>query len=140
MVLSCPPCCVALDVKTLPTDTKKQATELKAELGADFAQENYYGDTLDPDRQNVLAHQSEKLQEYEILTQRRSVEVYDTIRRANTFLIGWGMVFLSASVEPKPNRCRSLRTRCRAASPSGPHGRYTTRHWNTSPSVPPGVT
>ena len=50
------------------------------------------------DRQTVLAHQSEKLQEYELLTQRRSVEVYETIRRANTFLIAWGMVFLSATL------------------------------------------
>ncbi len=50
------------------------------------------------DRQNVLAHESEKLLEYELLTQRRSVEVYDTIRRANTFLIAWGMVFLTATL------------------------------------------
>jgi hypothetical protein len=32
------------------------------------------------------------------LTQRRSVEVYDTIRRANTFLIVWGAVFLTATL------------------------------------------
>jgi hypothetical protein len=50
------------------------------------------------DRQNVLAHESEKLLEYELLTQRRSVEVYDTIRRANTFLIVWGAVFLTATL------------------------------------------
>jgi hypothetical protein len=50
------------------------------------------------DRQNVLAHESEKLLEYELLTQRRSVEVYDTIRRANTFLIAWGAVFLTATL------------------------------------------
>jgi len=50
------------------------------------------------DRQNVLAHESEKLLEYELLTQRRSLEVYDAIRRANTFLIAWGMVFLTATL------------------------------------------
>jgi hypothetical protein len=50
------------------------------------------------DRQNVLAHESEKLQQYEELTQRRSIAVYDTIRMANTFLIVWGMVFLTATV------------------------------------------
>jgi hypothetical protein len=50
------------------------------------------------DRQNVLAHESEKLLEYELLTKRRSLEVYDTIRRANTFLIAWGMVFLTATL------------------------------------------
>ena len=50
------------------------------------------------DRQNVLAHESEKLLEYELLTQRRSLEVYETIRRANTFLIAWGAVFLTATL------------------------------------------
>jgi hypothetical protein len=50
------------------------------------------------DRQNVLAHESEKLQQYEELTQRRSIAVYETIRMANTFLIVWGMVFLTATV------------------------------------------
>jgi hypothetical protein len=50
------------------------------------------------DRQNVLAHESEKLREYEELTERRSIGVYDTIRRANQFLIAWGMVFLSATL------------------------------------------
>jgi hypothetical protein len=50
------------------------------------------------DRQNVLAHESEKLQEYELLTQRRSLDVYNTVRRANTFLIAWGAVFLSATL------------------------------------------
>ena len=50
------------------------------------------------DRQNVLAHESEKLRAYELLTQRRSVELYETIRRANTFLIAWGTVFLTATL------------------------------------------
>ena len=46
----------------------------------------------------MLAHESEKLREYEELTERRSIGVYDTIRRANQFLIAWGMVFLSATL------------------------------------------
>jgi hypothetical protein len=50
------------------------------------------------DRQNVLAHESEKLLEYELLTQRRSIAVYETVRRANAFLIGWGAVFLTATL------------------------------------------
>jgi hypothetical protein len=50
------------------------------------------------DRQNVLAHQSEKLQAYEQLTQSRSLKVYDTIRRTNVFLIAWGATFLFASL------------------------------------------
>ncbi|MGZ4440169.1 MAG: hypothetical protein ACXVZN_07360 [Gaiellaceae bacterium] len=50
------------------------------------------------DRQNVLAHESEKLLQYELLTQRRSLEVYETVRRANTFLIAWGTVFLTATL------------------------------------------
>ena len=50
------------------------------------------------DRQSVLAHSREKLQEYELLTQARSVKVYDTIRRANTFLIAWGTAALSVTL------------------------------------------
>ena len=50
------------------------------------------------DRQNVLAHESEKLRAYELLTQRRSVALYETIRRANTFLIAWGTLFLTATL------------------------------------------
>jgi len=50
------------------------------------------------DRQNVLAHESEKLLQYELLTQRRSLEVYETIRHANLFLIAWGSVFLTATL------------------------------------------
>lgn len=34
---------------------KTEPTELKAELGFDVAQENYYGNELDPDYQNILA-------------------------------------------------------------------------------------
>jgi hypothetical protein len=50
------------------------------------------------DRQNVLAYESDKLQDYTLLTHRRSLAVYDTIRRANTFLVAWGMVFLTATL------------------------------------------
>jgi hypothetical protein len=50
------------------------------------------------DRQNVLAYDSEKLKEYERLTQRRSIGVYETIRRANTFLIAWGTASLTVTL------------------------------------------
>ena len=50
------------------------------------------------DRQNVLAHSTEKLQEYELLTQPRSLKVYETIRRANTALIVWGTLALFATL------------------------------------------
>jgi hypothetical protein len=47
------------------------------------------------DKQSVLAYESEKLQEYAQLTGRRSLGVYETVRRANTFLIVWGSAFLA---------------------------------------------
>src|SRR6266571_1986514 len=47
------------------------------------------------DKQNVLAYESEKLQEYAHLTGKRAIAVYDTIRRANTFLLLWGSAFLT---------------------------------------------
>ena len=50
------------------------------------------------DQQNVLAYQSQKLQEYLHLTERRSVRVYDTVRRSNVFLIVWGSAFLLATL------------------------------------------
>jgi hypothetical protein len=72
----------------------EQLDETKIVAADSFARyQNYF-----LDRQNVLAHESEKLREYEQLTQRRSIVVYDTIRRANAFLIGWGMVFLTATL------------------------------------------
>ncbi len=46
------------------------------------------------DQQNVLAYQSERLQDYLLLTERRAVEVYNTINRSNRFLIWWGGTFL----------------------------------------------
>ena len=50
------------------------------------------------DKQNLLAHQSERLQEYVRLTEKRSIRVYQTITRANVFLLVWGAVFLSISL------------------------------------------
>ncbi len=46
------------------------------------------------DKQNVLAYQSERLQDYEQLTEERSVRVYKTISRANGFLLLLGCAFL----------------------------------------------
>jgi hypothetical protein len=50
------------------------------------------------DKQNVLAYESEKLQEYAHLTGKRAVGVYDTIKRANTFLLVWGSAFLTLTL------------------------------------------
>jgi len=50
------------------------------------------------DKQNVLAYQDEKLRQYLQLTERRSVEVYERIKRANSFLILFGCVFLSVTL------------------------------------------
>ena len=50
------------------------------------------------DKQNVLAYESEKLQEYAQLTSKRAVGVYDTIRRANSFLLLWGSAFLTLTL------------------------------------------
>jgi len=50
------------------------------------------------DKQNVLVYQVEKLREYVRLTQRRAEDVYQSIQRANQFLIWWGIVFLSLTV------------------------------------------
>jgi hypothetical protein len=50
------------------------------------------------DKQSVLAYESEKLGEYSHLTGKRAIGVYDTIRRANTFLLVWGSAFLTLSL------------------------------------------
>jgi hypothetical protein len=50
------------------------------------------------DRQNVLAYETERLQEYLLLTERRSRDVYDTVKRANAFLLAWGAAFLVATL------------------------------------------
>jgi hypothetical protein len=46
------------------------------------------------DKQNVLAFQDEKLRQYLALTERRSLDVYERIKRTNTFLIFFGCAFL----------------------------------------------
>jgi hypothetical protein len=46
------------------------------------------------DKQNVLAFQDEKLRQYLALTERRSLDVYERIKRTNTFLIYFGCTFL----------------------------------------------
>lgn len=50
------------------------------------------------DKQNVLAFQDEKLHQYLALTERRSLEVYERIKNANTFLIIFGAAFLTATL------------------------------------------
>jgi hypothetical protein len=47
------------------------------------------------DKQSVLSYEAEKLQEYAQLTSKRAIGVYDTVRRANTFLLIWGSAFLA---------------------------------------------
>jgi hypothetical protein len=51
-------------------------------------------ETFFQDKQHVLAYQDEKLREYVALTERRSVDVYVRIKRANQFLIWFGTLFL----------------------------------------------
>jgi hypothetical protein len=46
------------------------------------------------DKQNVLAFQDEKLRQYLALTEQRSLDVYERIKRTNTFLIFFGCTFL----------------------------------------------
>jgi hypothetical protein len=50
------------------------------------------------DKQNVLGFQDEKLRQYVALTERRSLDVYERIKRANTFLIWFGCTFLAATL------------------------------------------
>jgi hypothetical protein len=50
------------------------------------------------DKQNVLAFQDEKLRQYLQLTERRSLDVYERIKRTNTFLIIFGCLFLSVTL------------------------------------------
>lgn len=50
------------------------------------------------DQQNVLAYQNQRLQEYLRLTEHRAVRLYDTINRANRFLLLWGSAFLISSL------------------------------------------
>jgi hypothetical protein len=50
------------------------------------------------DRQNVLAYETERLQEYLLLTEKRARDVYETVKRANAFLLAWGGAFLTATL------------------------------------------
>ena len=50
------------------------------------------------DKQNVLTYESEKLRDYLLLTERRAVDTFGLIKRANTFLIAWGSAFLLATL------------------------------------------
>jgi hypothetical protein len=50
------------------------------------------------DRQNVLAYETQRLQEYLMLTERRARDVYETVKRANAFLLAWGVAFLTATL------------------------------------------
>ena len=50
------------------------------------------------DKQNVLAFQDEKLRQYLALTERRSLDVYERIKRTNTFLILFGCTFLALTL------------------------------------------
>jgi hypothetical protein len=54
--------------------------------------------TFFKDKQSVLAYQSEKLQDYLVLTERRALNTYNWIKRSNLFLIAWGSVFLIATL------------------------------------------
>jgi hypothetical protein len=49
-------------------------------------------------KQNVLAYQNQQLEDYVRLTERRSIRVYEAIRRANTFLLVWGAIFLGLTL------------------------------------------
>ena len=46
------------------------------------------------DKQNVLGYQDEKLRQYLALTERRSLDVYERIKRTNMYLIWFGCTFL----------------------------------------------
>ncbi|MCE8428008.1 MAG: hypothetical protein J5U19_06450 [Candidatus Methanoperedens sp.] len=50
------------------------------------------------DKQNVLAHNDAKLNEYLVLTQKRSKDLYQTINRANQFLLYGGVAFLALTI------------------------------------------
>jgi hypothetical protein len=64
--------------------------ESKLVAAPDFSQfRSYFAD-----KQNVLAHQSERLSEYEQLTEKRSIRVYRMISYANAFLLLVGGAFL----------------------------------------------
>jgi len=54
--------------------------------------------TFFADKQNVLAYEGARVQDYAQLTGKRAIGVYDTIKRANTFLLLWGSAFLTLAL------------------------------------------
>jgi hypothetical protein len=50
------------------------------------------------DKQNVLAHNDSKLNEYVALTQKRSKDLYQTVSRANQFLLYGGVALLAVTI------------------------------------------
>jgi hypothetical protein len=54
--------------------------------------------TFFKDKQSVLAYQTEKLQDYLALTEKRALDTYKWIARSNLFLICWGSAFLVATL------------------------------------------
>jgi hypothetical protein len=50
------------------------------------------------DKQNILAYESDRIQEYLSLTQKRALRVYKNIARINSTLYVFGIVFLSISL------------------------------------------
>jgi hypothetical protein len=54
--------------------------------------------TFFKDKQSVLAYQTEKLQDYLALTEKRALDTYAWIKRSNLFLIAWGSAFLVATL------------------------------------------
>lgn len=54
--------------------------------------------TFFKDKQSVLAYESEKLQDYLVLTERKALSTYSWIKWSNIFLIAWGSAFLIATL------------------------------------------
>ncbi|HWQ02025.1 MAG TPA: hypothetical protein VN449_07910 [Gaiellaceae bacterium] len=54
--------------------------------------------TFFKDKQSVLAYESEKLQDYLVLTERKALSTYGWFKWSNIFLIAWGSAFLVATL------------------------------------------
>jgi hypothetical protein len=72
--------------------------EVKDEKGLVAAERYASYQLFFQDQQNVLAYQSQRLQEYLALTERRALKVHDRINLSNSFLIFFGAVFLVATL------------------------------------------
>jgi hypothetical protein len=72
-------------------DVKHEKALVAAERYADYQ-------LFFQDQQNVLAYQSQRLQEYLALMERRALKVYDTVNLSNRFLIAFGVLFLLATL------------------------------------------